>query len=152
MPVPPASRGRWSGRPSRLDPAARTALLVAAASGGELALVLRAVELLGIESAALERWRPPGWSASSMVAVLFRHPLVRSSVYAAAEPAERRAVHRALVAVLPDHDLERRAWHLAEAAAGPDDRRPRLLERVAVRATSRSADAVAATAFERAAG
>jgi len=133
----------------RLDPSARTALLIAAASGGDLALVQLSSGMLGVDGSALDRCVAAGVVRIAEGRVLFRHPLVRSSVYAGADPQERRAVHRTLAAALPELDLDRRAWHLAEAATGPDDEAAGLLERVAVRATTRGADAVASTAFER---
>jgi len=85
-------------------------------------------------------------------AVEFRHPLIRSAIYAAAPAAERRAAHRALAAVLPDADADRRAWHQAAAAVGPDERASAALEQAGGRARARSAYAVAAAAYERAAG
>ncbi len=151
VPVPRAVADAVSRETDRLDGPARTALLVAAASGGDLPLVLRAMGQLGIERTALERAERERLLTISDDRVLFRHPLVRSSVYRAAGPQERRDVHRALFSALPEPDLDRRAWHLAEAVIGPNEDAADLLESAAVLARSRSADAVAATAFSRAA-
>ena len=63
------------------------------------------------------------------------HPLVRSAVYRASAPGDRRDVHQALAgATDPALDPDRRAWHRAHATATPD-------EAVAV-AMVRSADRV----------
>jgi DNA-binding CsgD family transcriptional regulator len=83
--------------------------------------------------------------------VEFRHPLARSAVYGAATPEERRAAHRALADALPDAEGDRRAWHLALATVGPDDAAASALEQAGARARARSAYAVAASAYERAA-
>src|SRR5439155_26132802 len=73
----------------------RMVLLAAAEPVGDPVLLLRAAEQLGsgVEAAA------PAEVAGLLelgTGVRFRHPLVRSAVYAAATLADRQAVHRAL--------------------------------------------------------
>ena len=82
----------------------------------------------------------------------FRHPLVRSAVYQAASPSQRRAVHEALASVLTgEGEADRRAWHRAAGSAEPDPSVGEELERAAERARQRSGFAAASLAFERAA-
>ncbi|MFF5497433.1 AAA family ATPase [Streptomyces aquilus] len=82
--------------------------------------------------------------------VRLRHPLVRSAVHQAATFAERRAAHLTLAAALA-HEPDRRAWHLAAAALGPDAEIADALAESARRFRHRGGHAAAATALERAA-
>jgi DNA-binding CsgD family transcriptional regulator len=73
----------------------------------------------------------------------FRHPLIRSAVVALSTSDQRRRAHRVLAAGVSVP--ERRAWHLAEAAVGPDEGVASLLEGVAHADLNRG-DAVRAVA------
>jgi DNA-binding CsgD family transcriptional regulator len=125
-------------------------LLVAAAEPvGDPALVARAAEQLGIARQAME----PAVMAGLLevgARVRFRHPLVRSAVYRAASPANRRRAHGALAeSTDPDVDPDRRAWHRAEATQGLDEEVATELERSAARARGRGGLAAAAAFLER---
>jgi DNA-binding CsgD family transcriptional regulator len=128
----------------------RRLLLVAAAEPiGDPLLLLRASERLGIAGPAVDA------ATDELLAlgerVTFRHPLVRSAIYRSAAVQERRAAHLALAqATDRDLDPDRRAWHLAAAAAGPDEQVAAELERSAGRAQARGGLAAAAAFLQRA--
>ncbi len=156
LPDAPALSGRieqsFQRRLEALPPETQRLLLVAAAEPvGDPVLVWRAASRLGIgvqaaEPAVSDRLLEIGTRVS------FRHPLVRSAAYRAASPHERREVHRALAeATDPEVDPDRRAWHRAQAATGPDEDVASELERSAGRAQARGGLAAAAAFLERAA-
>ena len=134
-----------------LPPETQTLLLIAAAEPiGDPALLWRAAQQLEIPEAAARAAESEGLLTLDG-AVLFRHPLVRSAVYGAAEPSERRRVHGALAdATDPQVDPDRRAWHRAQAASMPNEEVAAELERSATRAQARGGFAAAAAFLQRA--
>jgi AAA ATPase domain len=133
-----------------LSDEARLLLLVAAAEPvGDPLLLWRAAERLDIGPAAADGAETQGLLAIGE-RVTFRYPLVRSAVYRSAAVQERRAAHLALgKATDPDIDPDRRAWHLAAAAAKPDEQVALELERSAGRAQARGGLSAAAAFLQR---
>ena len=144
-------------RGSVLNAAARVAagtqrlVLVAAADPvGDPALLARAAHTLDLDVGALELAVDAGLLDIG-AAVRFRHPLLRSAVYRAADVDERRAVHAALAeATDPQLDPDRRAWHRAYAAGAADEEVAAELIGSADRAQRRGGVAAAAAFWERA--
>jgi DNA-binding CsgD family transcriptional regulator len=139
-------------RVSALPDQARQLLLLAAADPtGDPALVWRAAGRLGIGTDAA------GPAAEADLAefgtrVRFRHPLVRSAVYQSASARDRHQVHQALADVTDAQlDPDRRAWHRAQAAPGPDEEVAAELERSASRAQARGGLGAAAAFLRQAA-
>jgi DNA-binding CsgD family transcriptional regulator len=127
-------------------------LLVAAAEPlGDTALLWRAAGHLGIGAEVATPAEAAGLLEID-VGVRFSHPLVRSAVYRAAAPPDRRRAHRALAeATDPQTDPDHRAWHHAQATLGTDETVAAELERSAGRARSRGGVAAAAAFLQRAA-
>jgi DNA-binding CsgD family transcriptional regulator/tetratricopeptide (TPR) repeat protein len=125
----------------------RELLLVAAADPlGDPVLLWRAADRLGIgiDAAASEL-------VEFGVRVRFRHPLVRSAIYRAAPLEQRQRAHHALAqATDAEADPDRRAWHRAQAAPGPDEDVAAELERSAGRAQERGGLPAAAAFLQRA--
>jgi len=157
LPLPRRLQQSYYRQVAALPAPTRTFLLVAAAEEtGDLGLVRRAAQALGVPATVADAAERSGLIAVDAPAVAFRHPLVRAAVYQGATSAERAAAHAALAAALDDPrpgapDADRRAWHLAAAATGPDERVAAALEQAADRARQRLGHAAAAVALERAA-
>ena len=127
----------------------RLVLLAAADPSGDRALVWRAAGRLGIPLQA----ETPAAEAGLVTFgawVRFRHPLARSAAYRSASIQARQEMHAALAEVTdPIADPDRRAWHRAQAAPGPDEEVAAELESSAGRAQARGGLAAAAAFLER---
>ncbi|MFI7065132.1 AAA family ATPase [Kribbella sp. NPDC050124] len=130
----------------------RLLLLTAAAEPlGDRDLLWRAAARLGIGTETVRPAEAAGLFAVRDT-VRFRHPLVRSVVYRSASALQRQTVHQALADVTdPELDPDRRAWHRAHAASGPDEAVAAELERCASRALAHGGLAAAAALLEQAA-
>jgi hypothetical protein len=125
--------------------------VTAADPTGDPVLVWRAAGRLGIGGDAAASATASGL-AEFGARVRFRHPLVRSAAYWSASAPDRQEAHRALAeATDRAADPDRRAWHRAHAAVGPDEDVAAELERSAGRAQARGGPAAAAAFLERAA-
>jgi DNA-binding CsgD family transcriptional regulator len=153
-PLPLGSRleGRFLARVRTLPQSTQTLLLLASAQQPDDPEQLwRAAESLGIGPEAadlpeLDRL------ITFEPCVAFRHPLVRSAVYQGASAYQRRHAHEALAACSdPERDADRRAWHRAAAAHGPDEQIAAELECAAERARGRGGWAGGAAFLQRSA-
>jgi DNA-binding CsgD family transcriptional regulator len=129
----------------------RLLLLAAADPCGDSPLVWRAAAKLGLPAQAAA----PAVEAGLVefgARVRFRHPLARSTACRSVSLQDRQEVHSALAEVTDaELDPDRRAWHRAQAAAGPDEQVAAELERSAGRAQRRGGLSAAAAFLERAA-
>jgi DNA-binding CsgD family transcriptional regulator len=135
------------------EPTALLLVLAAAEATGDLAQVLSAAGALGTGADALATAERAGLIAVEQARLVFRHPLVRSAAYYSAPLALRQAAHRALADAVdgqPDPD-GRRAWHMAAAVNGRDERVAAELVQAAERSRSRGGYEAVSAAYERAA-
>ena len=147
--LPTRIEASFQRRVQQLPATTQRLLLVAAADPtGEPALLVAAAEELGIPTGELAPAEADGLLQIGLQ-VAFRHPLLRSAIYRAATPDERRAAHRALAAATDaESDPDRRAWHRAHAIAGPDEDVALELEQSAARARARGGLAASAAFLE----
>ncbi len=146
VPLSDRLQAMFAARIADLPEATRGMLLLATFEGTGDVRVLRAAladgaglaDLAPAERAQLVR------VDDATARIAFRHPLIRSAIVAGSTHEERRIAHLALARALTG-DQERRAWHLAAAAVGPDEAVAALLEDSAHRVMLRG-DAFAAIA------
>ena len=141
----------FARRVQALPPETQQLLLTAAAEPvGDVPLLLRALAVLEVPVSAAAPAEAAGLVELG-ARVRFRHPLVRSATYRAADPADRRRVHQALAeAIDPDLDPDRRAWHRAHGADGPDEHVAAELVSSADRAQRRGGVSATAAFLQRA--
>ncbi|MDQ6818698.1 MAG: AAA family ATPase [Actinomycetota bacterium] len=148
-PLPTSAEMVYLNRVSALSAETRQALVVAAlADGSERGAIPAACQALGIDSNALNAGAASGLVRRDPEGVSFVHPLARVVVSYSALRTDRRAAHAALATVT---SREPRTWHLARAAAHPDESIASALEQIALRARDRTAFAAAAAGLEWAA-
>ena len=131
------------------EPTRQLMLLAAADPTGDATLLWRAAQTLGLgHDAAAAADAEQLLNIGSRVQ--FRHPLVRSAAYMAGSPEDRRAAHLTLAAATDaQDDPERRVWHLAAAATGPDEDVATALEQAAVKTQARAGLAASAAFLQR---
>ncbi len=135
---------------NRLAPETRQAMLLAAAGEGA-----PAAEILA--AAAASRLSQDDFAAAERARLLvlkdnrfsFRHPLIGSALYEAADFASRAAAHKVLATVT--EDPARRTRHRAAATVGWDEEIARELDDAALKASRRGAKSEAVAAWRRAA-
>jgi DNA-binding CsgD family transcriptional regulator len=139
---------------SGLPALARDLLLLAAADERASAVeLLAAASLLDGTEVPLDASAPAEKAGLASIidgSIVFRHPLIRSAIYQSASAGRRRQVHAALAAVLTG-EPDRRLWHAAASAVGPDEAIAREVELLSARLAHRGATGLAVAAARRAA-
>jgi hypothetical protein len=154
-PAPTTLTARLRGFASRLRdlPAVTCAALLVAALDSRVSLKRSSAACSRFKNSASVGVLEPALDAALIEvvegAVRFRHPLIRSAVRLAAGPGQVQATYAALATIVDNP--ERRLWHRAMAAEGPDEEIATALESHARAAGRRGAVTVAGAALERAA-
>jgi DNA-binding CsgD family transcriptional regulator len=153
LPLTDRLRNAFESQLAGLPERTRIVLLAAAAEGtGDLGAILRAAGYLGASADDLDAARAAGLIEMNGGALSFRHSLIRAAVQHAVPAALRRSAHHALADALDaPGQADRRAWHRAAAATGPDEEIAGALERTAGNARDSSGATGALAWYERAA-
>ncbi|MFD9700184.1 AAA family ATPase [Lentzea sp. NPDC059081] len=150
--VPSRIEEGFRERLAGLSDDARLLLTVAAADPtGDPGLLWPAAEALGVDVPVAGAGAAATGLVEFAARIRFCHPLARSAVYRAAPDGVRRTAHGALADATDSLTApDRRAWHRAQACAGPDEKVAMDLEHCASRARARGGVAAAAAFLERA--
>jgi DNA-binding CsgD family transcriptional regulator len=147
LPVPEDLQALLGMRLAALPSSAADGLLVVAAAARPTEeLVVAAAARRDRALAGMNRAEREGILQRAGGRLAFTHPLLGSTVYAAATPQARRSVHRRLADLVVDP--EERARHLALASSGPDLHVARALEEAGRHARARGAPDAAAELLE----
>ncbi|WP_197048723.1 AAA family ATPase [Streptosporangium roseum] len=146
VPLSDRLQAMFAARMADLPEPTRGLLLLAAFEGTGDVRILRAAagERTGLADLAPAERAQLVRVDDATARIAFRHPLIRSAIVAMSTHEERRGAHLALAGA-QEGNQERRAWHLAAAATGPDESVAQLLEDTAHRVMLRG-DAFAAIA------
>jgi DNA-binding CsgD family transcriptional regulator len=153
LPVSARVRAAFLRQVDALSKDSRMALLVAAAEAtGDVGVVLEAAARLGLPADALDPAERSGLVQLSGIEIRFRHPLIRSAVYADVSFGRRRAAHLAIAAYLSVAGEHAQAtWHRALATIAPDEKIAAALEQSADAARRRGGAAAAVSVLQQAA-
>ena len=136
--APESLRRLVSARITALPAGARDVLLVCAlAADTSLPVICAASSSPAVAQSDLEEGIRSGIVTISDGAVTFAHPVIRSVIAGEARPADRRAAHRRLAAVV--RSAEARARHLALGTQAPDETAAQAAEEAARAAARRGA-------------
>jgi DNA-binding CsgD family transcriptional regulator/tetratricopeptide (TPR) repeat protein len=137
-----------------LAPTARKALqLIAADTTSDVDVLRAALRALGLAGDLLVELEQAGLIAIAGTSVRMRRPMLEVVAYDRLDPAERRAIHRALAGAMasaPQHGAAR-AWQLASGTDGPDAEVALAMSSVGQAAAARGDLRLAALAHHRAA-
>ncbi|MER6984702.1 LuxR family transcriptional regulator, partial [Streptomyces carpinensis] len=153
VPLPERLEEMFAERLSAVPEATRRMLLLAAAADDPDTRAVVPAASAAVPGADVEVWaaaESAGLVRLDHGRVEFRHPLMRSAVYGAASFPQRREAHLLLAQEL-ERAPDRRAWHMAAAALGPDESIARALAETAGQAGRRGGHRAGAAALEKAA-
>ncbi|MFI9648385.1 AAA family ATPase [Streptomyces sp. NPDC052040] len=154
LPLNARLRAAFAARVDTLDAPARALLAILAADPrcGTGPLLAAAGEACGspVGTHEVQQALDAGLIEPAGAEFRFRHPLMRSAIYAQSSLTERLAAHRALAAQLDDLP-DRQLWHRAAAVLATDEDIAVQLEAYATRSRQRGAVMAAVAALRRAA-